>query len=150
MTQVSTKPAERPRTPRAEREPQATSVVLWEQGRCFAQLLADEEGGAGYGAALGNMKAASATTLVQALTEQLVPRVLGAAQWPLQATLYLPRLGRINASVRREQGAWNIELDAELDATARWLKAVRQQCQERLAGALGLAVNLHLSNSGSA
>ncbi|MBO0492105.1 type III secretion system HrpP C-terminal domain-containing protein [Pseudomonas sp. Marseille-Q1929] len=150
MTQVSTKPTERPRVPRAEREPQATSVVLWEQGRFFAQLLADEDGGGGYGASLGNLKAVSATTLVQALTEQLVPRVLGAAQWPLQATLYLPRLGRINASVRREQGAWNIELDAELDATARWLSGVRQQCQEQLTGALGLAVNLHLSNSGSA
>lgn len=150
MTQVSTKPTERSRAPRAEREPQAASVVLWEQGRFFAQLLADEDGGAGYGASMGGMRAVSANTMVQALTEQLVPRMLGAAQWPLQATLYLPRLGRINASVRREQGAWNIELDAELDATARWLSGVRQECQERLTGALGLAVSLHLSNSGSA
>jgi hypothetical protein len=150
MTKVSTKPAERPRAPRAEREPQAASVMVWEQGRFFAQLLADEDRGGGHGASLASMKTASAATLVQALTEQLVPRVLGAAQWPLQATLYLPRLGRINASVRREQGAWNIELDAELDGTARWLNGVRQQCQERLTGALGLAVNLHLSNSGSA
>lgn len=153
MTKVSTKPTERPRAPRApraEREPEAASVVLWEQGRLFAQLLANEEGGGGYGASLGSLKAASAATLLQALTEQLVPRVLGAAQWPLQATLYLPRLGRINASVRREQGAWNIELDAELDGTARWLSGVRQECQERLTGALGLAVSLHVSNSGSA
>lgn len=150
MTQVSTKPAERSRTPRAEREPDAANVVPWEQGRLFAQLLANEDGGGGYGASLGSMKAVSAITQVQALTEQLVPRVLGAAQWPLQATLYLPRLGRINASVRREQGAWNIELDAELDATAHWLSGVRQQCQDGLTGALGLAVNLHLPNSGLA
>lgn len=152
MTQVSTRPAERARVrePRAEREPEAANVVPWEQGRFFAQLLADDDGGGGPGASLACMNAACATTLIQALTEQLLPRVLGAAQWPLQATLYLPRLGRINASVRREQGGWNIELDAEVAATARWLKGVRQQCQERLAGALGQPVNLHLPSLGFA
>jgi hypothetical protein len=51
--------------------------------------------------------------------------------------LYLPRLGRINASVRRERGAWAIELDAEHDATARWLSGVRQQCEDRLAASWG-------------
>jgi hypothetical protein len=62
--------------------------------------------------------------------------------------LYLPRLGRINASVRRERGAWAIELDAEHDATARWLSGVRQQCEHRLAGALGQPVSLLLPNVG--
>lgn len=152
MSQVSTKPVERPRVrePRDERESGAMNVVPWEQVRLFTQLLAAEGDGGGQGASLAGMKASTATTLVQALAEQLVPRMQAAAQWPLQATLYLPRLGRIHASVRREQGGWSVELDAELDATARWFSGVRQECQARLAGALEQPVSLHLRNPGLA
>ncbi len=88
--------------------------------------------------------------MIEALTEQLAPRIQVSAQWPLQAVLYLPRLGRINARVGKGGSAWNVELDAERDDTAHWLKGARQQCQELLTGALGLAVNLHLSTSGLA
>lgn len=88
--------------------------------------------------------------MIEALAEQLAPRVLAGSQWPLQAVLYLPRLGRINASVRREQSAWAIELEAEHDATARWLGGVRQQCEDRFTQALGLPVSLSLPNVGCA
>ena len=36
------------------------------------------------------------------------------------------------------------------DATARWLSGVRQQCEDRLAGALGQPVSLLLPNVGCA
>ncbi len=152
MSQVSTKPPERPRAreQREDREPSGAGVVPWEHGRMFAQLFAQYNEEGGYGTSLDGMNAASTVSLIDALTEQLAPRVLAAAQWPLQATLYLPRLGRINASVRREQNAWGIELDAEHDATARWLSGVRQQCQDRLSGALGQPVSLHLPDTGAA
>ncbi|WP_340054299.1 type III secretion system HrpP C-terminal domain-containing protein [Pseudomonas sp. JAI120] len=88
--------------------------------------------------------------MVEALTEQLAPRVQAGSQWPLQAVLYLPRLGRINASVRREQSAWSIELEAEHDATARWLSGVRQQCEDRFSAVLGLPVNLLVPSTGCA
>jgi hypothetical protein len=77
--------------------------------------------------------------MIEALAEQLAPRMQAASQWPLQAVLYLPRLGRINASVRREQ-------DAEEKATVRWLSGVRQQCEDRFAATLGQPVNLFLPN----
>ena len=127
MTQVANKPTERPRLrePRDEREPGAAGVVPWEQGRLFARLFADEREGGGAGASLSAKKSAAGVAQIEALAEQLGPRVLAGSQWPLQAVLYLPRLGRINASVRREQGAWGIELEAEHDATARWLSGVR-------------------------
>ncbi|NVZ19379.1 type III secretion system HrpP C-terminal domain-containing protein [Pseudomonas costantinii] len=146
MNQVSNSSPERsrPREPKEEREPMTGGVVLWEQGRLFASLFADEGEESGYGASsLGN-KALANVAMIDALAEQLAPRIQGASQWPLQAVLYVPRLGRISASVRREQGAWNIELDAEEDATARWLSGVRQQCQERFMETLGQPVNLHL------
>lgn len=151
MTCVSNKLPERPRSrePGEDRERTTAGMVPWEQGRLFAQLFADDGESAGYGASLSGMKASADVTMIEALTEQLAPRVLAGAQWPLQAVLYLPRLGRINASVRREQGAWNIDLDAEHDATARWLNGVRQECQNRLAKSLGLPVSLHLPNVGS-
>jgi hypothetical protein len=84
--------------------------------------------------------------MIAAMTEQLVPRIHAAVQWPLHAVLYLPSLGRINASVRREQGAWNVELEAEEERTARWLLGVRQPLENGLAGALGQPVNVHLAH----
>ena len=88
--------------------------------------------------------------MIEALTEQLAPRMLVGSQWPMMAVFHLGRLGRINASIRREQGSWNVELDAEQDNTARWLSGVRQQCEGRLAGELGLAVSLRLPVVGCA
>ncbi|PIB56039.1 type III secretion system HrpP C-terminal domain-containing protein [Pseudomonas sp. 2995-1] len=152
MTQVSNKPTERtrPREPREDVEPRATGGVPLELGRVFAQLFTDDGNASGAGASLSSKKASSDIAMIVALTEQLAPRVQLASHWPLQAVLYLPRLGRINASVRREQGGWAIELEAEQDATARWLSGVRQQCEGRLAGELGLAVSLRLPVVGCA
>ena len=151
MTQVANTPTERPtlREPREERESGAAGVVPWEQGRLFARLFAGDGEGAGTRASLPGKKPAAGVAMIEALAEQLAPRVWAGSQWPLQAVLYLPRLGRINASVRREQSAWAIELEAEHDATARWLSGVRQQCEDRFTQALGLPVNLRLPSVGN-
>ena len=148
MTQVSDKPAERPRPrdAREEREPGMAGVVPTELTRLFSQLWADDGDGSGAGTQLSGTKALGGAAMIEALAEQLAPRMQAASQWPLQAVLYLPRLGRINASVRREQGAWNVELDAEEKATVRWLSGVRQQCEDRFAATLGQPVNLFLPN----
>jgi len=152
MTQVSNKPTERPRPSEAreEREHGSTGEVVWEPGRLFAQLFADNDEGFGSGASLSGVKTSTDAVMMQALAEQLAPRIQAGSHWPLQAVLYLPRLGRINASVRREQNAWTIELEAEHDATARWLSGVRQQCEERFSGELGRPVNLLLPAVGYA
>ncbi|MGB3122854.1 MAG: type III secretion system HrpP C-terminal domain-containing protein [Pseudomonas sp.] len=152
MTKVSTRPPKRLRT-RDLKDDSASgmsAVVPWEQRRLFAQLFDDSGGGSGHGASTARRKTSADASMVEALTEQLAPRVLGASQWPLVAVLYLPRLGRINASVRREQGAWNVELAAEEESTARWLGGVRQRCQEGLAQSLRMPVNLGLASVGSA
>ena len=125
-------------------------VLPAELTRLFSQLWADEGEGSGAGPQLSGTKASGAAAMIEALAEQLVPRLQAASQWPLQAVLYLPRLGRINASVRREPNAWTIELEAEHDATARWLSGVRQQCEERFSGELGMPVNLLLPAVGCA
>ncbi len=127
-----------------------SGVVPSEQGRLFAQLLGSDADGGGYGTAASGTAASADILMIEALTAQLAPRILGSSQWPLQAVLYLPRLGRINASVRRERGVWNIELAAEQELTARWLGGVRQGCQERLAGAMGQPVDLQLVDVGAA
>ena len=152
MTQVQASKPERPRPrePRAEQEPALSGVVPWAQGRLFAQLLDSDAEGAGYGTSASGAGGAADTLMIEAMTAQLVPRIHGSAQWPLQAMLYLPRLGRINASVRREQGMWHIELAAEQELAARWLGGVRQGCQDRLAEALGQPVELHLVHVGAA
>lgn len=144
MTQVSTNATARARLrePRDEREPGTLGGVPWEHARLFAQLLAVDGERAGARPALSASKAPAAAAMLEALAEQLAPRVLAVAQWPLQAVLYLPRLGRINTTVRREAGTWSIDLEAEQDATARWLSGVRQQCQDRFALALGEPVEL--------
>lgn len=146
MKQVSNSPPERPRLrdSREQREPNMTAMVPLEQGRLFAHLLADDSGEGSYGASRVDVRALVGAAGVEALVEQLVPRIQMSPQWPLQAVLYLPRLGRINATVRREQGAWSIDLEADDAATGRWLTGVRQQCQDRVAGALGQPVRLNL------
>ncbi|MFC6336511.1 flagellar hook-length control protein FliK [Pseudomonas sp. CCM 7891] len=148
MKQVPVNKPERSRLrePREEREPGMGGVVPWEQGRLFTQLFTTDREGGGYGSSPPGMTASTEPLMIEALAEQLAPRIQGASQWPLQATLYLPRLGRINASVRREQGAWNVELEAEEEHTARWLPGVRQRLQDGLAGVLAQPVNVHLAH----
>ncbi len=154
MTQVSDKPAERPRLreTREDRESGTVGVAPAELTRLFAQLWTDAGDGEGAGAkaSLSATQSSGSAAMIEALTEQLTPRMQAVSQWPLQATLYLPRLGRINARVRREQGAWSIDLEAQEDATARWLSGVRKPCEDQLAAALGQPVSLHLSTVGCA
>ncbi|MBX7274984.1 type III secretion system HrpP C-terminal domain-containing protein [Pseudomonas sp. ERGC3:05] len=152
MTKVSTSPPKRPR-PRAPRNDLAQGNALavpWEHVRLFTQLFDDGGDRRGGGASLAGHKASTQVAMIEALTEQLAPRVLGASQWPLVAVLYLPRLGRINATVRRETGAWSIELAAEEASTAHWLGGVRQRFQEGLEQSVGVPVSLSLASVGPA
>ena len=150
MKQVSVSPPERqrPRESRDDRAPEFGTLVPWEQGRLFARLFNDggQESG-GYGASLNGIKASGDVAMIGALTEQLAPRMLVGSQWPLMAVFHLGRLGRINASIRREQGGWNVELHAEQDNTVHWLSGVRQQCEQRLAQSLRQPVSLYLAKS---
>lgn len=146
MTQVPVNPPERPRLnePRNEREPGTGTFVPWQLGQLFTQLFTSDHEGSGYGSSPTAMSASAGVRMIEAMAEQLVPRIQGATQWPLQAVLYLPRLGRINASVRREQGAWNVELEAEEERTARWLPSVRQRLECGLSNALASPVQVQL------
>ncbi len=146
MTRVPARPPRilRQRQPRDEREPGLGAVVSWEYGRLFAQLFDGDGEQSGYSSSFARTTPATDIRMISALTEQLMPRILGASQWPLQAVLYMPRLGRINASVRREQGIWNVELEAEQEHTGRWLTGIRQRCQDNLADTLKQPVHLHL------
>ena len=150
MKQVSVSPPERPRPRefRDDRAPEFGALVPWEQGRLFARLFNDGgQDGGGYGASLNATKASGDVAMIEALTEQLAPRMLVGSQWPMMAVFHLGRLGRINASIRREQGGWNVELHAEQDNTVHWLSGVRQQCEQRLAQSLRQPVSLYLAKS---
>lgn len=152
MKQVSDRPAERPRLREAREDLEwgKAGVVPAELTRLFAQLWSDDGDGSGANASLSGTKGLDSVAMIQVLAEQLAPRIQAVSQWPLQAVLYLPRLGRINARVCREQGAWSIGLEAQEEATARWLSDVRQPCEDRLAVQLGQPVSLHLSTVGHA
>ena len=150
MKQVSVSPPERqrPRESRDDRAPEFGTLVPWEQGRLFARLFDDGgQDSGGYGASLNGIKASGDVAMIGALTEQLAPRMLVGSQWPLMAVFHLGRLGRISASIRREQGGWNVELHAEQDNTVHWLSGVRQQCEQRLAQSLRQPVSLYLAKS---
>lgn len=150
MKQVSVSPPERqrPRESRDDRAPEFGALVPWEQVRLFARLFDDGgQDSGGYGASLNGIKASGDVAMIGALTEQLAPRMLVGSQWPLMAVFHLGRLGRINASIRREQGGWNVELHAEQDNTVHWLSGVRQQCEQRLAQSLRQPVSLYLAKS---
>lgn len=151
MTQVPTSKPERPRPMREEREASVGSVLPWEQGRLFSQLFCSDGEGEGKGLRQTKHPSMACTDLawVEAFAEQLVPRLNAATQWPLQAAFFLPRLGRVDVSARREQGAWHVELDAEQEGTRLWLGRVRQRCQERLSADLGRPMHLSIAESGN-
>ncbi len=149
MNHVSVNPPEhrRQRESSEDRVPEVGVLVPWEQRQLFTQLFSDDPQDKGHGTSRAAAKASSDLAMVEALTEQLAPRLQGVSQWPLKATLYIPRLGRINASVRREKTGWNIELEAEQETTTCWLNSVRQRCEHRLAANLELPVDLRVANS---
>ncbi|CRM41348.1 MULTISPECIES: type III secretion system HrpP C-terminal domain-containing protein [Pseudomonas] len=146
MTQVSNTTPEHRRTRelRQEREPGVGGYVPLEQGRLFAHLLAGGAAEKRFGHSRLDIKASVEAARADVLIEQLVAPIQAGAQWPLQFVLCMPRQGRINALVHRDQNAWAIELDAQDDATNHWLRGVRQQCQERCTQALGQTVRLYL------
>jgi hypothetical protein len=142
MTQVTPGKTERPPKSRDDREPSTGGVIQLEQGRLFFQLFTDEEDSAGFGSSLHTP--ARDRLMIEALAEQLVPRLNGVTQWPLQAVFHLPGMGRIKISAQHEIGAWSLDLEAEEERTRLWLGSVRQRCEERLGRELGGSVSLFL------
>lgn len=147
MTQVPSSKPERSRAPRDERESTPGTVLPWEQGRFFSQLFSGKGDAEGFSGSLGGSMTHADQALIESFAEQLVPRLYVASQWPLHAAFFLPRLGRVDVSARREQGAWHVELDAEEERTRVWLGGVRQRCQDRLCADLGQPVYLSLAAS---
>ncbi|OZO06301.1 hypothetical protein B7453_01155 [Pseudomonas sp. IB20] len=140
----------RMRETREDREAGVEAVVPWVHVQLFTQIFAKDDGQGGYASRLPTKSAAADKVMLEALTEQLALRVQGVTQWPLLAVLYVPRLGRINASVQRQPGAWNIELEAEEQRTADWLGTVKKRYQDRLVEALGQPVDIHIKSAGPA
>ncbi|AZF51183.1 type III secretion protein HrpP [Pseudomonas sp. R4-34-07] len=147
---ANTPERQRRRDPREDRVHEVGAPVPWEQRQLFTQLFGDDEQDSGRSASQPGTRAGGDVAMVEALSEQLIPRLQSGSTWPLTVAMYLPRLGRINARVRREGVGWNIELEAQQDATARWLYDVRHQCEHRLAASLALPVALCVANSAPA
>lgn len=152
MKRLPVSRSERPRVrdPRDDRERSVEAVVPWVHVHAFAQLFAKDDGQGGYVSSLPAQSVATDKLMIESLAGQLALRVQGGTQWPLLAVLYLPRLGRINASVQRQSGAWNVELDAEEPRTAHWLATVQKRYQDRLTEALGQPVDIHINSTGPA
>lgn len=127
---------ERPREPPAERVPRGEGAITWEHGRLFARYVA----GGGERPKAGHAD----DGLFVSLSDQLALRLCDPSQSPLQAVLYLPRLGRIHLSARRELATWDIALRAEEAPTSRWLVGARAGCEDRLARALGQPVRVQV------
>ncbi|MFO2462321.1 type III secretion system HrpP C-terminal domain-containing protein [Pseudomonas sp. 15FMM2] len=122
----------------------AGNVVSLEQSQLFAQYLGDESGGEGFSSRMPEQVSPLGDQTIDALAEQLEMRLSGVSQWPLNMTLYMPRLGRINVRAGHENQSWDITLEAEEARTSIWLAGVRQGCQERLCRGLGQPVSLRV------
>ncbi|MDQ0738426.1 type III secretion system HrpP C-terminal domain-containing protein [Pseudomonas sp. W4I3] len=145
-TSAGTPERQQRRDLREDRVHEMASPVPWEQRQLFTQLFSDDEQDFGRSASLAAIKASGDVAMVEALTEQLVPRLQSPSTSALTMAIYFPRLGRINARIRQERAGWNIELEAEQKATAHWLCGVRHQCEQRLAASLALPVALSVAN----
>ncbi|MBC3195494.1 type III secretion system HrpP C-terminal domain-containing protein [Pseudomonas poae] len=143
-------PASKPERPCAREygrddESAGEGVLPLDYASLFARLFTHEQSEGGYVSSLPGSITATNKLMLEALAGQLAPRLQAAAQWPLLAVLYLPRLGRINARVQRPPGSWGIELHAEEAHTAQWLGTVQKSLQSRLVESLGQPVDLQLA-----
>lgn len=122
----------------------AGNVVSLLQSQLFAQYFDGESGDEGFSSRMPEQVSQPGDQTIDALAEQLETRLIGASQWPLNMTLYMPRLGRINVRAGHENQSWDITLEAEEARTSIWLAGARQGCQERLSRGLGQPVDLHV------
>lgn len=110
--------------------------------KLFSALLAP--GGQGCSPDTRPANPADAAGFIDAMSEQLMPRLGGSGHWPMQFVMCLARRGRIKVSARHEPQGWSIWLDAERADTCQWLAGQQQRCQQSLACRLGRPVRVEL------
>ncbi|WP_407316507.1 type III secretion system HrpP C-terminal domain-containing protein [Pseudomonas sp. nanlin1] len=127
-------------------------------GLFFQQLLAPlgNSTGQGQGGSHGQSNLSQADGFGAAglagwgqLVDDLAQRLPGGAGQALQATLFMPNLGRIglNARHRPPQG-WDIELNCAQASAAERLTQQHPRCQDDLGRALRQPVNLSVRHGG--
>lgn len=141
---VSKPERQRAREFQSDREASVGHVVPGEYGRLFAQYVADTGAEGGYASVLSGRLENSDVETIDALFEQLQWRLNDVSQWPLQMSLYLPRLGRINVRASQACQSWDIDLEAQESKTSVWLAGVRKNCEDRLSREFDLPVSLRL------
>lgn len=149
MSKISEGKPERPgaREYGADEEPAIGGAVPVDAMRVFARLLVNVDGVGGYVSCAPAPQLWANRLMIEALAEQLAPRIQAGMQWPLLAVLYLRGQGRIKACVQRQSGVWNIGLHAEEQHATRWLGAVSNSLQNRLSEALGQAVDVRVTSA---
>ncbi|MHA6494937.1 type III secretion system HrpP C-terminal domain-containing protein [Pseudomonas borbori] len=124
------------------------NLLVQGDGRWFAQLLGNQGGGSqGHADGAGALSSAALLEVgtLNALVDQLAPRLHDLAEAPLQALLHLPQLGRVSVSARRVRGeGWDIDLRADDQDSQERLAACQQRCQDALGQALGQPVTLRV------
>lgn len=129
-------------------------------GLFFQQLLAPPGGmgGQGQGGSGGKSFAGQAEGLGAAgfaawnqLVDDLAMRLPAGSGQSLQATLFMPNLGRIGLNARnRSPRGWDIDLECAEAHAAEHLRQHHPRCQDDLSRALSQPVNLSVSHRGYA
>ncbi|WLG62472.1 type III secretion system HrpP C-terminal domain-containing protein [Pseudomonas sp. FP1762] len=129
-------------------------------GLFFQQLLAPlgGMGGQGQGGSRGQSSAGQADGMGTAgftawnqLVDDLTMRLPAGTGQSLQATLFMPNLGRIGLNARnRSPRGWDIDLDCAETHAAEHLRQNHPRCQDDLSRALCQPVNLSVRHRGCA
>lgn len=129
-------------------------------GLFFQQLLAPlgGMGGQGQGGSGGRSFAGQAEGMGAAgfaawnqLVDDLAMRLPAGSGQSLQATLFMPNLGRIGLNARnRSPKGWDIDLDCAEAHAAEHLRQHHPRCQDDLSRALSQPVNLSVRHRGCA
>lgn len=132
-------------------------------GLFFEQLLAPlagmgSMGGQGQGGSGGKSFAGQTEGMGAAgfaawnpLVDDLAMRLPAGSSQSLQATLFMPNLGRIGLNARnRSPRGWDIDLDCAEAHAAEHLRQNHPRCQDDLSRALSQPVNLSVRHRGCA
>lgn len=111
------------------------------------------QGGSGGSAFAAQTEGASSTGLAAwgQLVDDLAVRLPPGTGQALQATLFMPNLGRIGMNARsRSPRGWDIELDCAEAHAAEHLRNNHSRCQDDLSRALSQPVDLSVRHRGCA
>lgn len=127
-----------------------SAVPLLADGQLFAQLIQpvqQEADHSGLGGSAATLFPARPEGMAGELIDELTQRLLGQPTGPLNLTLLMPNLGRVQVRASKRDQQWDVDLGFERRELLERLHAQERTCERALSDALGQPVRLSMHDA---